>query len=238
MANFQALKAAIQAAIRNNGNREITGTLLQEILLSMVTTMGDGAINSNEEDIILLQQAVQSLDNRFADGYVFAGIATPSTEPISSTKKVFYIAFERSEYSYFFQNGDIPIVFGNDGFYILYGLGEADDWGIWTLFEVDDYPSVGNNNPANSSGVAALVGGVADDVSALFKNLAVRNVYGWEETDASISVDLAVKNAICPRNDRQHSGVLLSWDFFDPLPESVIINIYILKKRRNRAIPL
>ena len=45
MADFSALKAAIQTAIKTNGNEEITGSVLQNILLSIVTTMGDGAIN-------------------------------------------------------------------------------------------------------------------------------------------------------------------------------------------------
>ena len=49
MADFSALKTAIQANIRTNGNEEINGAILQDILLSMVTTMGDGAINSLAE---------------------------------------------------------------------------------------------------------------------------------------------------------------------------------------------
>ena len=49
MADFSALKTAIQANIRTNGNEEITGAILQDILLSMVTTMGDGAINAIAE---------------------------------------------------------------------------------------------------------------------------------------------------------------------------------------------
>lgn len=45
MADFTALKTAIQDAIKQNGNNEITGEVLQAILLSMVNTLGDGAIN-------------------------------------------------------------------------------------------------------------------------------------------------------------------------------------------------
>ena len=45
MADFTALKTAIQTYIKQNGNEEITGEILQEILLSVVTTLGDGAIN-------------------------------------------------------------------------------------------------------------------------------------------------------------------------------------------------
>ena len=45
MADFTALKTAIQNAIKQNGNEEITGNLLQEVLLAIVTTLGDGSIN-------------------------------------------------------------------------------------------------------------------------------------------------------------------------------------------------
>lgn len=45
MANFSSLKQSIQNYIKENGNKEITGNLLQEILLSMVLLMGDQAIN-------------------------------------------------------------------------------------------------------------------------------------------------------------------------------------------------
>ena len=51
MADFSALKQSIETYIKNNGNKEITGAILQNILLSMVTTMGDGAINDNVSDI-------------------------------------------------------------------------------------------------------------------------------------------------------------------------------------------
>lgn len=45
MADFTALKTAIQNAIKQNGNEEITGNLLQDVLLAIVTTLGDGSIN-------------------------------------------------------------------------------------------------------------------------------------------------------------------------------------------------
>ena len=48
MSSFSALKTAIQAAIKQNGNNEITGDILQDILLSIVSTLGDSAINNLE----------------------------------------------------------------------------------------------------------------------------------------------------------------------------------------------
>lgn len=66
MANYETLKSAITAVIKQNGNNEITGQLLQQSLLSMINSLGVG--------------------------FQFAGIATPSTNPGTPDQCVFYIA--------------------------------------------------------------------------------------------------------------------------------------------------
>lgn len=66
MANYASLKSAIQAVIKQNGNNEITGALLQQSLLSMINSLG-------------------------AD-FQFAGVATPATNPGTPDQRVFYIA--------------------------------------------------------------------------------------------------------------------------------------------------
>lgn len=65
MANYANLKAAIQAVIKTNGNEEITGAVMQSSLLSMI--------------------------NSLAEGYLFKGVATPSTNAGSPDQNVFYI---------------------------------------------------------------------------------------------------------------------------------------------------
>lgn len=75
MANYTTLKAAIQAAIYENGNNEITGAVLQQSLLSMITSLGDG--------------------------YQFMGIATPSTNPGTPDERVFYLAYQSGDYTNF-----------------------------------------------------------------------------------------------------------------------------------------
>lgn len=65
MANYSNLKAAVQNVIKTNGNNEITGAILQSTLLSLINSIGDG--------------------------YLFAGVATPSTNPGSPDQNVFYI---------------------------------------------------------------------------------------------------------------------------------------------------
>jgi hypothetical protein len=66
MGNFQNLKNEISRAIRENGNQEITGDLLQEKLLEMVDSLGKD--------------------------YKFRGVATPDGEPITDDTNVFYVA--------------------------------------------------------------------------------------------------------------------------------------------------
>ena len=75
MANNAILKAAIQNAIKTNGNNEITGQLLQQSLLSII--------------------------DAFGVGYQFIGVATLSTNPGTPDQNVFYIAFDPGTYSNF-----------------------------------------------------------------------------------------------------------------------------------------
>ena len=110
MADFTALKTAIQNAIKQNGNEEITGNLLQDVLLAIVTTLGEGninnLINSLDAEVTARQQAVSAeaqarqladstlqggintvsaaitaINNAIGNGCVYAGIATPSSTP-------------------------------------------------------------------------------------------------------------------------------------------------------------
>lgn len=66
MAQYATLKASIQNVIKQNGNNEITGDLLQQALMSMINSLGVG--------------------------YQYAGIATPATNPGTPDQNVFYIA--------------------------------------------------------------------------------------------------------------------------------------------------
>ena len=75
MANWDNLKAAIQDVIKENGNEEITGQVLQNTLLSIVNNLGENA--------------------------TFAGIATPATNPGTPDGVIFYIATQQGTYQYF-----------------------------------------------------------------------------------------------------------------------------------------
>ena len=69
---WNQLKKSIQDAIKANGNQEITGQLLQSILLMMVNDLGAGAS--------------------------FEGMAEPNTIPAESDGKMYYFAIEQGYY--------------------------------------------------------------------------------------------------------------------------------------------
>lgn len=75
MANWDNLKSAIQDVIKENGNEEITGQVLQNTLLSIVNNLGENA--------------------------TFAGVATPTTNPGTPDGVIFYIATQQGTYQYF-----------------------------------------------------------------------------------------------------------------------------------------
>lgn len=181
MADFTALKTAIQTYIKQNGNEEITGNILQEVLLSMVQTMGDGAINdlvtalSNEvtarqnadgtlqnninneattrgnADTALggridgLQTAINGINTKLAEGYIYAGIATPSTNPGTPTGKVFYIAYLAGTYINF-DNKNLT-----KGFNIIKYNGTV--WSKDQVFGIVDQAEKDNGSPISSHGV-------------------------------------------------------------------------------------
>ena len=68
MSNYNSLKATIDANIKQNGNQEITGQILNSVLNQMVNILGTG--------------------------YQFAGVATIDTNPGTPDAKVFYVASE------------------------------------------------------------------------------------------------------------------------------------------------
>lgn len=88
MGNYQQLKTAIADVIKANGNQEITGNVLQGVLLSIISNLGAGS--------------------------TFAGVATPSTVPGTPDQKIFYIASQVGLYPNFggltVKSGEIAIL--------------------------------------------------------------------------------------------------------------------------------
>ena len=80
---YDQIKESIKAVIKENGNYEITGNVLQAVLLSMVDTLGPE--------------------------YQFLGIATKSTVPVVVEGNSFYITTEVGTYTNFKNSGNIAI---------------------------------------------------------------------------------------------------------------------------------
>lgn len=72
MANYSELKAAVSNVVKQNGNNEITGQLLQNTLLSIISNVGANA--------------------------TYIGVATPTTNPGTPDGNVFYISATPGEY--------------------------------------------------------------------------------------------------------------------------------------------
>jgi hypothetical protein len=237
MADFSALKEAIQDYIKQNGNEEITGEKLQTILLSIVNTLGDSAINDlitalnaevasrqnadgslegaiNQEGILrsnadstlqgninaeatarenadtalsnrlgstitaentaaeqigaeaearaaadtALRGLIDGITDNIENGYVYAGIATPSSTP--ATGKVFYLALTAGTYTHF---GNTVVT---QGINILKYNGSA--WSLDAFIGIDDeLTPISNNLPKSGNVLENIIkNGSAFDLSA------------------------------------------------------------------------
>ena len=86
---YDQIKESIKAVIKENGNYEITGNVLQAVLLSMVDTLGPE--------------------------YQFLGIATKSTVPVVVEGNSFYITTEVGTYTNFKNSGNTTITINQLG---------------------------------------------------------------------------------------------------------------------------
>lgn len=102
MGNYEELKQAVADVIKSNGNQEITGAVFQNVLLTIISTIGNGA--------------------------TFAGIATPTTNPGTPDQNVFYIASQDGTYSNFggvTLNGEVVIFTNKNGNWVKTDTGIA-----------------------------------------------------------------------------------------------------------------
>jgi hypothetical protein len=119
MGNYEQLKQAISDVIKANGNQEITGEIMKNTLLSIISTIGNDA--------------------------TFAGIAVPETNPGTPDQNVFYIASQPGNYSNF---GSIKLVdqvlilTNKNGYWVKF------DAGITTAAKVAELEERSNANSA------------------------------------------------------------------------------------------
>lgn len=112
MSNYNSLKTTIDANIKQNGNQEITGQILNSVLNQMVTTLGAG--------------------------YQFMGVATPDTNPGTPDQNVFYIADIPGSYANFaninIDSGEVAI-FKYDGNWQKIESGILSNYGAFEVLK-------------------------------------------------------------------------------------------------------
>lgn len=150
---YTTLKAAIQAAIKNNDNEEITGNVLQGVLLSIVNSVGDG--------------------------FNFAGVATPSTNPGTPDGNMFWIG-GKGTYTNF--GSTIQILDGYLGVFTWNGSAFSRTalkiGGSGGAFDVSDY--TGNQYASLSAALAAVPADVkAGGMSIKFINSGTGKYEQW-----------------------------------------------------------
>lgn len=131
---YDQIKESIKAVIKENGNYEITGNVLQAVLLSMVDTLGPE--------------------------YQFLGIATKSTVPVVVEGNSFYITTEVGTYTNFKNSGNTAITVNQLG--ILTST-NGTAWNFTPIFigvskgggevfnDYDNNTAVGNNSHAEGA---------------------------------------------------------------------------------------
>lgn len=131
---YDQIKESIKAVIKENGNYEITGNVLQTVLLSMVDTLGPE--------------------------YQFLGIATKSTVPVVVEGNSFYITTEVGTYTNFKNSGNTTITVNQLG--ILTST-NGTAWNFTPIFigvskgggevfnDYDNNTAVGNNSHAEGA---------------------------------------------------------------------------------------
>ena len=136
---YDQIKESIKAVIKENGNYEITGNVLQTVLLSMVDTLGPE--------------------------YQFLGIATKSTVPVVVEGNSFYITTEVGTYTNFKNSGNTAITVNRLG--ILTST-NGTAWNFTPIFigvskgggevfnDYDNNTAVGVNSHAEGQGTKAV----------------------------------------------------------------------------------
>ena len=141
----------------------------------VINTGLDSAVNT-------LQSAITAINNNIGNGYVYAGVATPSTSPV--TGKVFYLAVQAGTYTNF---GNAVVTAGLN---VLKKNGSA--WSVDQVIAIDAKPTQGSANLVKSGGVlnSIIQNGPAFDLSAYNAQGGVLATY------ADLSAALTALNAL------------------------------------------
>jgi hypothetical protein len=120
-----------------------------------VTTMTFLAATASKAGLLSAADKAK-LDALWSSGYQFAGIATPSTTPISTTSKIFYIATEAGTY--------FNAVTVTKGINILSWNGST--WSAVQVVGIDDEPTAGSHNLVESGSVYSATKDLKKSISS------------------------------------------------------------------------
>ena len=138
MANYQELKQAIADVIKTNGNQEITGQIMQNVLFSIINQVGKNA--------------------------TFAGMATPGTTPGTPDGNVFYLATVPGSYPNFggaqVEDGELTFLRWSNGQWY------KDFAKLQPTLVFDAKPIEGSKNPVYSGGVYKAIAEQKEQVDA------------------------------------------------------------------------
>ena len=186
-------KAKLDAILGNLRSLEIEDTTAYADLGDKIVESIKATIGGQEETIstfqILAATASKAgllsaadkakLDALWSSGYQFAGIAIPSTTPISTTSKIFYIATEAGTY--------FNAVTVTQGINLLSWDGST--WSAVQVVGIDDVPTPGSDNLPKSGGVFSYVGNSVKE-SAILASYATKepvNFNVWEKKSLKTS---------------------------------------------------
>lgn len=176
--DFSAIKTLITQNIRTNNNEDITGNVLQQVLLGMIETLGDDAINDILANVDNIEDIIQDiLNGGYGDGVydisanhggaTYANLAAAlGTNGVNVPEGI--------------RKGGMSVKFvQSSGFkYVQYRLMATS----WSTSEsnwqgVDDEPTAGSENMVYSDGVykanANILKELSNEVSATIKNLQI-----------------------------------------------------------------
>lgn len=209
MGGYEVLKNAIQSVIKNNGREEITGDLLQDVLLSIVNIVGEGA--------------------------TYRGVATPATKPGVPDSRAFYLTATGGTYSNF---GGIEVpdnqvgVFSNSTgiwrFELLLEMvtGLPLDYTAdahWSdkviIYKNGHYYALPLNNIATGFGNNTITGDKLADKAITTQKLADKAITGDKLADNTITTQKLADNTITGDKlaDAAVAGAKLSQDIQNSL---------------------
>lgn len=137
------------------------------------------------------------IDAMLTGGYMFAGVATTSTNPTTGTEKMFYIAIEAGEYTHF------------DGLTVDRGINilmyDGSDWNAVTVVGIDDEPTPNSSNLVESGGVydsgSKLLSGIKPHKSVSLTIGSISNQGANIESTTRVRTDFLQGHFVVELND-------------------------------------